>query len=64
MAKIYFCFFYFAGSNKGGIIKKAKKCSTISERDKNENPSFQLELSQSYAHGYTLVSLLVNFGYN
>jgi hypothetical protein len=41
------------------MIKKAKKCSTISERDNNENPSFELELSQSYAHGYTLVSLLI-----
>jgi len=40
------------------MIKKAKKSSTISERDNNENPSFELELSHSYAHGYTLVSLL------
>ncbi|XP_039690901.1 putative B3 domain-containing protein Os03g0621600 isoform X1 [Medicago truncatula] len=42
------------GSNKGGIIKKAKKCSTISEKENNENPSFELEMSQTYAHGYTL----------
>ncbi|XP_039686024.1 B3 domain-containing transcription factor VRN1 [Medicago truncatula] len=40
--------------SKRGMIKKTKKCSTISERDNNENPSFELDLSQSYAHGYTL----------
>ncbi|RHN78231.1 putative transcription factor B3-Domain family [Medicago truncatula] len=46
------------GSNRGGMIKKAKKClrtEAVKERVRNyhplENPSFEVEMSQSYAKG-------------
>lgn len=64
-------FFYmcnFAGSNRGGMIKKAKKClrtEAVKERVRNyhplENPSFEVEMSQSYAKGCYLVCFLSKF---
>jgi len=58
----------FAGTNKGG--GKPKRCSIIEvvNEKSNNNPSFELKMTQTYAHGHFCVSLLLkmstNFGFN
>jgi len=71
MSKLVFFYFYmcnFAGSNRGGKIKKAKNClrnEAVEETARIyhplENPSFELEMSQSYAKGCYLVCFLSIF---
>jgi len=52
----------FAGINKGGMTKKAKRSSITEANNKksnNKNPSFELKLTQFYAQGKLFVSLLL-----
>ncbi|XP_045792385.1 B3 domain-containing protein At1g49475-like isoform X2 [Trifolium pratense] len=44
-----------SGSNRGGMVKKTKKCSTtaaaITMRDNNQNPFFDVIMTKTYADG-------------
>jgi len=49
------------------MAKKAMRCSIIgavNEKSNNVNPSFELKLTQSYAHGHLCVSLLFEMSTN
>jgi hypothetical protein len=63
--------FNFVGSNRGGMAKKVKKCSTseaFNARDIEENPFAEVKMTNYYANGHFMVSLLLkkstNFRFN